>query len=76
MNRIQAQTAGDWWGESAAVSRWPEGLWCQARRAAWRMVQRVRQRRALAALEPRLLRDIGLSAAQARAEAARPFWRD
>ncbi len=34
------------------------------------------QRRALLALEPRLLSDIGLSRADAVREAARPFWDD
>ncbi len=34
----------------------------------------ARQRRALAKLAPEQLEDIGLSAEQARAEAARPFW--
>ncbi len=33
-----------------------------------------RQRRALARLDARALRDIGLDARTARAEAARPFW--
>mgnify|MGYP001765411063 CR=1 FL=1 len=33
-----------------------------------------RDRRALLRLEPHLLRDIGLSEAEARAEAARPVW--
>ena len=33
-----------------------------------------RQRRALARLDARALRDIGLDAPAARAEAARPFW--
>lgn len=36
---------------------------------------RRRQRQALARLDARLLRDIGLDAGQARAEAAKPFWR-
>lgn len=35
---------------------------------------RARQRRDLAELEPRLLRDIGLSRADAAMEAAKPFW--
>jgi uncharacterized protein YjiS (DUF1127 family) len=33
-----------------------------------------RHRRALLKLEPHLLRDIGLTEADARAEASRPFW--
>lgn len=37
-------------------------------------VQRSRQRRELAELDDRLLRDIGLTRSQARREAAKPFW--
>ncbi|MGP3698764.1 DUF1127 domain-containing protein [Rhodobacter sp. NSM] len=33
-----------------------------------------RQRRALAQLDPHLLSDVGLTADEARAEAARPLW--
>jgi uncharacterized protein YjiS (DUF1127 family) len=38
----------------------------------WRAL--ARERRALARLEARLLRDIGLDEAAVEAEAARPFW--
>ncbi|MGB0721007.1 MAG: DUF1127 domain-containing protein [Gammaproteobacteria bacterium] len=41
--------------------------------ALW--VQRHRQRRRLTRLDERLLADIGVSRQQARAEAAKPFWR-
>lgn len=41
--------------------------------ACW--IQRYRQRRALARLDERLLRDIGVTRAEAAAEAAKPFWR-
>jgi uncharacterized protein YjiS (DUF1127 family) len=37
---------------------------------------RRRDRRALAALDPHLLRDIGLNEDQAAREAGKPFWRD
>ena len=37
--------------------------------------ERSRQRRALAALDDRLLRDIGLSRGDALKEISRPFWR-
>jgi len=36
---------------------------------------RIRQRRALAALDNRLLADIGLDARSARSELRKPFWR-
>lgn len=35
---------------------------------------RLRSRRALARLDPHLLRDIGIGHAEARQEAERPFW--
>ena len=38
--------------------------------------ERRRQRRALAQLDERLLRDIGLSRMQAAAERAKPFWKE
>lgn len=41
--------------------------------ALW--IERRSQRRALAALDDRLLRDVGISRAEARQEAAQPFWR-
>jgi uncharacterized protein YjiS (DUF1127 family) len=37
-------------------------------------LERSRQRRALAELDERLLRDIGVTSAQASREAAKPFW--
>ncbi|SEA52603.1 DUF1127 domain-containing protein [Rubrimonas cliftonensis] len=49
-----------------------------ARRSLWRRLadrlDLIRQRRALAALDARLLADIGLSREDAEAEARRPFW--
>lgn len=41
--------------------------------AAW--FERSRQRRALAGLDERMLRDIGVSRADAIREAGKPFWR-
>ncbi len=38
-------------------------------------VERVRQRRALAGLDRRMLRDIGLDPGTAWAESRKPFWR-
>ncbi len=39
----------------------------------WR--ERARQRRHLASLEDRLLKDMGISRADAGREASKPFWR-
>jgi uncharacterized protein YjiS (DUF1127 family) len=38
--------------------------------------ERAAQRAALASLDERMLKDIGLSRAEAEMEAGRPFWRD
>ena len=42
--------------------------------AVWR--RRARERREMARLDHRALRDLGLSASQVRYEANKPFWRD
>ncbi|WP_422032915.1 DUF1127 domain-containing protein [Roseovarius sp.] len=44
------------------------------RLSLWAHLSLNRQRRALAQLDPRLLRDVGLTEDAARAEAARRFW--
>jgi uncharacterized protein YjiS (DUF1127 family) len=41
--------------------------------ASWQ--RRAQERRRLATLDPRLLRDMGISEAEAAREAAIPFWR-
>jgi uncharacterized protein YjiS (DUF1127 family) len=46
-----------------------------AMRAVWLWMERSRQRRTLAELDDRLLRDIGLTRDQARRECANPFWK-
>jgi uncharacterized protein YjiS (DUF1127 family) len=43
--------------------------------AIWAAIDRGRQRRALGELDERLLRDVGLTRAEARRECAKPFWR-
>ena len=40
----------------------------------WRLLQTHRERRQLADLEPRLLRDLGIDPGAAIAEIERPFW--
>lgn len=42
----------------------------------WSWYLRARQRRELLWLDERLLRDIGITADEARREAAKPFWRE
>jgi uncharacterized protein YjiS (DUF1127 family) len=39
-------------------------------------LDRIRQRRHLAELDDRLLRDIGVSRSEVHQESSRPFWRD
>jgi uncharacterized protein YjiS (DUF1127 family) len=48
-----------------------------ARALAWLLdaMERQRQRRALASLDDRMLRDIGASRAEAWRECRKPFWR-
>jgi uncharacterized protein YjiS (DUF1127 family) len=41
----------------------------------FRMMERARERRKLAALDDRLLKDIGLTRSDVEAEISRPFWR-
>jgi uncharacterized protein YjiS (DUF1127 family) len=45
-----------------------------ARLRRWRA--RVRERRSLAAMDERLLRDIGITRLDRARECAKPFWRD
>jgi len=48
-------------------------------RAAWSLlaqwIERTRQRQALAGLEDRMLRDIGITRVEAARECEKPFWR-
>lgn len=49
---------------------------CRRLAATWRVWrQRAEQRRQLALLDDRMLRDIGISRAAAEKEARKPFWR-
>ena len=56
----------------AIIGVWLATVWMAFWLSLWRA--RIRQRRALARLDDRLLRDVGLSRDQARREAAKPFW--
>jgi uncharacterized protein YjiS (DUF1127 family) len=54
-----------------------DGGWARlaaAGRMVWLWMERSRQRRALAALNDHLLRDIGLTRDAVRRECAQPFW--
>ena len=56
----------------------PHGGWRRlgaAVRVAWFWLERSRQRRALAALDDHLLRDIGLTRDAVLRECAQPFWK-
>lgn len=52
-----------------------QGLLRRLTSAFSEVTARRRDRRLLAKLDPHLLRDIGLSPEDARAEASKPFWR-
>lgn len=64
---------------SVTTVNWPASarLWARAslarRLQAW--LAKARSRRQLAALDDRLLRDIGVTPGAARREIAKPFWR-
>jgi uncharacterized protein YjiS (DUF1127 family) len=80
---LPAITAGH--GASAPRLRFGQpdiGLRSAARRGVVRVVEallawhdRARERRALLELSDQMLKDLGISRAQAEGEAARPFWR-
>ncbi len=55
-----AQAGGLWRGLVALIATWQS---------------RAKQRRELKEMEPWVLRDLGLSKAEAASEAAKPFWR-
>jgi len=59
---------------SAAPS--PGTAGCGALRLVRDWIARARQRRQLLELDTRLLRDIGMTADEARHEARKPFWQD
>ena len=50
----------------------PKAAWWSAAHAAWR---RYRTRQRIAELDRHILKDIGVSFAEAEAEANKPFWR-
>jgi uncharacterized protein YjiS (DUF1127 family) len=63
----------------AGLSTRPATSWRAIARAALRLValwrERARQRHALASLDERLLRDIGITRYDAEHECNKPFWR-
>jgi uncharacterized protein YjiS (DUF1127 family) len=60
-------------------SRWRPKQHIHPVAAAWMLIaswiERARQRRALAGLDDQMLRDIGITRADAAREAGKPFWR-
>ena len=74
---MMADHGSELYARQALPTRFRPGLAAWTRRAielvlAWQDV--VRQRRALLELDERLLKDIGISRADALREASRPFW--
>jgi uncharacterized protein YjiS (DUF1127 family) len=59
-------------GRTLALARW-SGMRFVDMLLEWH--ERSRQRRALMALDDRLLKDIGISRADAERETSKPFWR-
>ncbi len=57
----------------------PAASWRDTARATLRLIalwrERAQQRQALASLDERLLRDIGITRSQAALECNKPFWR-
>ena len=68
---IPARDAGTAQGLSPAIRLWAAAA--LDRLLGWHEV--ARQRRALLALSDRMLKDIGITRAEAEREASRPFWR-
>lgn len=62
------------WTRSVGVPRTTRS-WNWALAWAELALERRRERARLAALEPRLLRDIGVTPAEALTESRKPFWR-
>ena len=56
------------------LSQPAQPAWRVTARIAWRMFDAIRTRRILAELDPRLLKDIGISRGDALREAARLPW--
>ena len=65
--------SGAWPGSHVAPPA--PGPWRPALAWVCMAMERRRQRTRLAALEPRLLRDIGVTPTEALAESRKPFWR-
>jgi uncharacterized protein YjiS (DUF1127 family) len=77
MNGFQCNAAAVARGAQTAGTFGALGDWLRRLRVGVaRLRERQRQRAALARLDARLLRDIGLTAQQARAEVRKPIWRD
>ena len=64
----------DWARPEPRLRAWGHAIRIRLRLAE-RWIERRRTRRALTKLDDHLLRDIGISRAEAEREAANPFWR-
>ncbi|NIR29969.1 MAG: DUF1127 domain-containing protein [Gammaproteobacteria bacterium] len=67
-NSVHGARGGHWSGTGAGPG------WVKAVRLLELWATRARTRRELSELDARMLRDIGVTRAQARREAEKPFW--
>ena len=76
MLRTSTETSGLWPASALRSLQHMIGVHLgDAAATIWFVMERARQRRALANLDGRLLRDVGLTPADVRHEIAKPFWR-
>ena len=63
------------WRPIRGSARHPVPRTAAAMRLIARWIERLRQREALAGLDDRMLRDIGITRVEAARECEKPFWR-
>ena len=74
INRSSSPISAHFSGPFRGTARWPLDIVLMVMETLAVWAERSRQRRALAALDERALKDIGLSRIDALRESAKPFW--